>query len=304
MNITIKLILAITTFSFMLAAYGNSLTVSPPATQQDKREIDRYGRELFTAGCVFNDTQDLKGRKDAFYVEIARIHPGQAMYSWLNTEEKITQALDKNYATKKDNGTFKLHYDNERALYPIKKAFPVLNTPWGLILLDGHHRAMASIAMGATTLPVTIYADVTDAGLDELKNIIAARTYPVDATGNRVQIPCNLNQLVDDPNRYLAKISTYEGKDSRIEYPLWIPAEAENEDDPQEFSSQEFAISILLNKQGWIYKNSYGNKIPENFLNHARVLLTHYKHEIPHVCVIEHETLYKEVDKQRLCAGK
>lgn len=305
MNIKIKLILAIASFSVMLAAYGASSTVSPPVTQQDMREIDRFGRELFTPGCVFDDTKDLKGRKDAFYVEISRLHPGQVMYSVLNTGEKIAEALDKNYATRNNNGSYNLHHDNQRALYPIKKAFPVLNTPWGLILLDGHHRAMASIAMGATTLPVTIYDDVTDSGIDELRGIIATRTHPVDATGNRVQIPCHLSQLADDPNRYFVKISAYEGRDSRTKYPLWIPVEDESEDeDPQELSSQEFAIAVLLNKQGWVYKNSYGDSIPENFLNYARVLLTHYKHEIPENCVIENKTFYKDVDKQLLCVGK
>jgi hypothetical protein len=303
MNTRIKLILAMTSLAVMMVACGGDVTVSP-VTAPDRAKIDRFGRTFFTADCAFNDTRYLKGQEEVFYFETSLIHPGQATYSLLNVNEKIDQALDKNYATKNDDGSFHFNYDNGRALYPKKKAFPVVNTPWGLILLNGHHRTMASVAMGAATIPVKIHADLTDLGIEELRKVMSTNTDPVDVKGNKVRMPCYFDQLVDDPNRYFAKISAYQGKDSdaeksgRTKYPLWIPVGEESTHGPQEFD-----IAILLNKHGWVYKNAYGNQIPENFLEYARVLLTVHGNEIPHICVIKNKTLYSDID-DRFCIAK
>lgn len=291
MNIKVKLILVMASLAIMTESYGGDVAVSMPVKQHERTEINSFGRDFFTPGCTFNDTQYLKGREDVFYIKTALIHPGQATYSVLNANEKIAQAIEKGYATKKNDGSFKFKYDKGRSLYSEKKAFPVANTPWGLMLLDGHHRTMAAIAMGATTIPVKIHADVTDLGIEDLRKIMSTKTDPVDARGNRVRMPCHFNQLADDPNRYFAKISSYQGKDTRTKHPLWVPVGEENT-----HGSQEFAIATLLNKYDWVYKNSYGDNIPENFLEYARVLLAVHSKEIPGICIVKNKTLHSDID--------
>lgn len=186
-------------------------------------------------------------------------------------------------------------FDDGRSAYPIEKALPVFNTPWGLILINGHHRTIASKRLGATTIPVVIIRDATNLTASELEDF-RTKMDPIDARGHRVQMPCDFDQLAqpknDDPNRYFVKISAYFGKKpSGTTHPLWIPM-------GKYFGHQEFVIAILLNQKGLVYKNEWGRKIPDNFLENARHILTNPHHrfqEKDRLCVINHRIFYEDV---------
>src|SRR5688572_7756437 len=86
---------------------------------------------VFSEGCATVDAAEESGNSEAFYYEIKSLRPSQPTYSLLNAEDKIAKAIAKKYATRRPDGTYKLKNDEGRAVYPLKKAFPVVNSPYG-----------------------------------------------------------------------------------------------------------------------------------------------------------------------------
>jgi hypothetical protein len=298
----IKFILALTSLAVILVSHAGNSTASPPMKQADRATIAHFGKnDFFTAGCEFSDIGDLKDKKegDVFYYEISKVHPGQATFSELNTEEKVAKIKKAHKAYAKKHGGQSPDYDDGHAVYPLdkEKAFPVANTPWGLILINGHHRTIASKRLDATTIPVIIIRDQRDLKVDQLEQL-RAKMNPIDVKGQRVKMPCNFDELDDpkndDPNRYFVKISAYFGGNTKPEgtdYPLWIPL-------GKYYGHQEFVISLLLNKYNLVYSNQNGDKIPADFIKQARRLLKEHENEIQEndrVCVIKDKTYYTDV---------
>jgi hypothetical protein len=231
----------------------------------------------------------------SFYYSINSIRPGQNNVSCLNVKRKYNKALKKGYAVW-DRNKFVLAFDDGKAVYPLDKAFPIINSPYGFILRNGTHRTVTSIKFAATRIPVKIVGDFSYMSKEEfLKIAIGIYIYPYDLCGEKIiGLPCKFTDLIDNPNRYFAIISsrncnttdTPNNQTTGNHYPLWIKIG----DNTGKF---ENLISMALYKAGLSYKNEYGNKIPKWFMEAARQILI--DNPIPGLCLINKRTYYNDI---------
>ena len=140
---------------------------------------------------------------------------------------------------------------------------PVIEAPFGYVLVDGHHDVLAALALGATRIPVRVvrewknlspelfWVKAEEDGLVYLKNF----------DGTRVLPPKNFKDLVEDPNRYFAAITARkfplgEGMPSTgAEYPLWIKI-------GKDIPFTEFRISDTMFRHGLRYTKGLENEDP------------------------------------------
>ncbi len=190
---------------------------------------------------------------EPFFVKIKEIHPGQSRFSQENVDEKVKKFIkDGNVILKKEGPQFK--YSNNRSVLPKKEALPVVNSPVGLLLIDGHHHVKASLQVGAKIVPVKIIEDMSRLTEAEFWKVAEQKgwIYPVDLQGKWVIPPKNFSQLENDPNRYFASITALKiskkGKKSGPDHPLWIK---QGKDTP----FIEFKIADAMYRKGLLYRS-------------------------------------------------
>jgi hypothetical protein len=243
------------------------------------------------------------------YVSIDAIHPGQLRYASKNVDQKVKEAIKREYAKKVEGQYgYVLKFDNGRSTLAETSPLPVIIGPYGFILVDGHHDLIAALQLGAKTIPVKVLEDLSkssDFWRDaEKKNYV----YMYDLDGKRKKPPYSFTNKVgrltlkDDPNRYFAAIVARkcdkrgqlveESKGS--DYPLWIKI-------GKDIPFIEFRISDFMNKAGLQYSYTMGDTPSREFVNKVREALK--KNPIQGLKLIEQETFYKDIykDKGGLC---
>jgi hypothetical protein len=211
-----------------------------------------------------------------FYMECQKIYPSQLRYSSKNVQEKIDQAVIAQDAVwNEEKKSWTLKYNEGKSALDLDEAVPVVKGPFGYVLTDGHHHLLASLQLGAKTVPVKVIADLS--ALDEKtfwqEMEQKGWSYPYNILGERSTPPKDFKQLLDDPNRYFAAIiarkSNAEGDLSiskGAEYPVWIKV-------GKDIPFIEFRISDALWKQGLRYNYDMGDQPPEQFVEEARRIL-------------------------------
>lgn len=236
------------------------------------------------------------------YVPLAKVFPGQVRYSNMNVLDKIQKAKAKGEAIcDQEQCSFK--FDKGQSILPLKKALPVVVAPFGLVLLDGHHDTLASIRLGAKTIPVEIKEDLSNLTEEEFWVQSAQRgwSYP-HAIGGAWQVPDpkkGFGQLVNDPNRYFAAItarkcdlSTDTPETSRgATYPLWVKVGID-------VPFIEFKISDMLNNNGFVYDEEKGQADLDQMTEEAREILA--KNRVPQLKLIENRQNF--LDIENLCS--
>lgn len=247
---------------------------------------------------IFEDcgVRTLEFPSTKFYFPISALRPCQTSYSCLNVKDKRKKAIKKGYAVW-DGEKFVLSYNGGKALYPKSKAFPIISSPYGYILLNGTHRTIASMSMGAETVPVFIKHDFSTLSKKKFdKMAVGKYVFPYDLCGELTYaLQCKFSDLIDAANRYFAIISARNCKDigtpveetTGYDYPLWIRIGTEHT------AAFEWMISQTLYSHGLVYKNEYGKNIPTWFVEAARQILK--DNPIPNLCLIEQRTLYSEI---------
>lgn len=240
-------------------------------------------------------TVDFDSDSSPFYYSINCIRPCQGNVSCLNIKKKYNSVLKKGHAVW-DCHKFILSFDNGRAVYPLEKAFPVINSPYGFILINGTHRTVTSIKFGSTRIPIKILKDFSTMSKDQFLEIAVGKyIFPYDLSGNQtISLPCKFTELIDNPNRYFAIISsrncktpgTPNNKTTGHDYPLWIKI-------GDQTGRLENMIAETLHAAGLTYKNEYGDKIPEWFIEAARNILI--DNPIPGLCLITNRTYYNDI---------
>lgn len=235
------------------------------------------------------------------FVAITNIAPGQSRYASLNVQEKVTQAQKRGGAVRR-NGTWIPAYNNTTSIFPENNALPVVKGPEGLILVDGHHDVRASLALGATHVPVKIVADLSNLGIEEFWKIAEEKGYVYPyAKGGAYRRPSkDFNEMEDDSNRYFAAIAARKCLDERTDnaktigadYPLWIKV-------GKDIPFIEFRIADALYKNGFTYDLAEQHQPSRETIDRAREILkaypvrglrlvdtyTHYA-DIPLLCAI------------------
>ena len=248
------------------------------------------------ASSVVISKQPLLTPSTSFFYPIENIRPCQNNASCLNIKDKYNKLIKKGSATW--NGkSFDLSYNQGTSVYPRSKPFPVINTPYGFILINGTHRTIASISLGATTMPVVIVDDLSSLSREEfVKQASGKYIFPYDLCGNATKpLPSKFTQLTDNPNRYFSIISartckrksTPNTKTTGSDYPLWIRVKTP---DVGGFENQ---ISQALWRAGLVYCNEYGDQIPDDFMEEARQILI--DNPIDGLCLVRKRTYYKDI---------
>ena len=231
-----------------------------------------------------------------FYVECREIYPSQLRYSSKNVQEKIDQivlAQDALWNEKKKSWTLK--YDAGKSALDLDEAVPIVKGPFGYVLTDGHHHLLASLQLGAKTIPVKVIADLSSLDEKTFWQEMEQKgwSYPYNILGERSTPPKDLKLLLDDPNRYFAAIiarkcaadgdlSTSKG----AEYPVWIKV-------GKDIPFIEFRISDALWKQGLRYNYDMGDQPPEQFVEEARRILR--EANVPGLRIVPEKKHYSEL---------
>ena len=191
----------------------------------------------------------------AFYVPVEQVHPGQLRYSRQNVSEKVVKLREK----------LGLSAPTGFTRPPLKDSVPVIEAPFGYVLVDGHHDVLAALNLGATEIPVRVirrwkslppelfWDKAEKEGLVYLKNSDGIRAVP----------PENFKDLVEDPNRYFAAISARkfplgEEKSTGAEYPLWIKR-------GKGVPFVEFRISDTMSRHRLLYTKDLENEDPKAY---------------------------------------
>ncbi|MDF2578103.1 MAG: hypothetical protein K0S74_1587 [Chlamydiales bacterium] len=231
-----------------------------------------------------------------YYIDYRMIHPGQLRYASRNVEDKIQIAQEKG-DLEWDSTHKKWIYKQGQGLsiYPLNKALPIIKSVFGFVLVDGHHDLLASITVGAKTIPVKIIMDLSDLSEEDFWNKAEEMglVYLYDLKGNKSAPPAYFKQLQDDPNRYFAAIIArkYE-KEADVtgsqgaDYPLWIK---KGKDIPY----IEFKIADALWRANLIYSYKMGDNPPVEFVEKARQVLI--QAQIPGLRLVKERKHYTQV---------
>lgn len=232
----------------------------------EERRAETRSHEDYAA--IFTAEQK-SGAPKLHYVPLSDIFPAQVRYSLSNTLQKV----EKYQAIKasQPNGVLP-HNNGTSVLSPDDKERVIVGPDQRLYLLDGHHSAMACIAVGCNTMPVEL--------VDNLSQLEAAVFWQVLANSQRAflkaidgsqHIPGSWLELEDDPFRYIAKmlcgkVVSKEGVFIRYEgalFPAWL-----KENDGVPFI--EFALGDLLRSSH--LQQALGKEVPESLSSNERLL--------------------------------
>ncbi|HBL98359.1 TPA: hypothetical protein DDZ86_01805 [Candidatus Dependentiae bacterium] len=213
--------------------------------------------------------------RDVFYADLSELRPTQIRYSSENVKDKVKKAI-KQGATVKNFLYFK--YNNGTSIFDVNDAVPVIKTPEGLFLCDGHHSVLASKEVGATTMPVFI----ADKYNFNVKNNPIFWTwasqknyaYLRDLDGKN-KYPADFESLTDDPVRYFVALAARKFEKSAqfsdstgADYPLWVKI-------GKDVPFVEFRVADLLYEAGFkfVYGDEQDKKLFEQKIEMARGML-------------------------------
>jgi hypothetical protein len=156
-----------------------------------------------------------------------------------------------------------------------ESAVEAILSPWGIILLDGHHSFFTQVALGDITFPVKISHDfsaLTEEDFIEKLNKVGL-LYLKSKSGRRVRPIKKFTDLEDDPWRFIiynltAKIYLdSEGIIERISSPSYKPLLMKVNDDHHPFMEFEMADELRKSFKGQEFvldfKDDFAEKYPE-----------------------------------------
>lgn len=214
--------------------------------------------------------------REPSFVPIAVIQPGQLRFASLNVRDKVERAVKSGDALARPCCGYLLKHDEGRSALPREAALPVILGPSGYVLVDGHHDVLASLELGARTVPVKVVADLSNLGDDAFWREADARgyVYPYQLGGAWQRPPRHFDQLTDDPLRYFAAVAARKcsgpdqpaAESSGPDAPLWIKV-------GKDIPYIEFKIADALFNGGLRYDNALGSAPPPELVERARGLL-------------------------------
>lgn len=217
-----------------------------------------------------------------FFGKLKWLKPGQARYSFNLAIEKAIEYADAKDPFSGGKNKKKLMYDDGKSLLPESDPIHVALTDYGLVTVDGHHHAMASFALGATTAPFLVTHDLRGKNFKDMKEDLwqLGLIYPLDLDG-KVRQPQHFYTLQDDTNRFLLSLITVRveidrnGKVVQVgkkggKYPIVIKIKPD-----ASLPFQELRAADVLRQAGFVYDaKAYGDDPPKEIKNLARKILT------------------------------
>ncbi|WP_420421965.1 ParB-like protein [Simkania sp.] len=235
--------------------------------------------------------QNIREVQGPFFVSIHQVFPGQLRYANAVVEIGIEKATEKG-EVKWNEETGQWDLKHGVSLYGLSEALPVIKSPYGYVLIDGHHHFLLNLQFGGSLIPIQLEADYSDLSLEKYLHVATEKGYihPYDHYGNKVEIPRDFNELQNDPNQMFAVLCrrryqslTPESFSSGNEYPIWIKV-------GKDIPFIEMRIAEALTRAGLIYD---GEEADPDFYEAARQVIV--EANIEGLRVIPTKTHYEEL---------
>jgi len=230
------------------------------------------------------------------YVHYTELHPAQLSYASKDVQEKIGESVRDGNAVKDErNKSWKFKHHDGKSIFSEKKQLSVVKARCGYVLLDGHHKVLASIKLGAHLIAIKVIADLSE--LDDTQFWLEAEkrgwAHPYTIDGIRTIPPRRFEDMTDDPYRWLpyllkgkipenGNMKEYSGAD----YPVWLKV---GDDIP----FIEFKIGQALFKNGIVYDHEMGDNLPAYLVEDCRKILL--KAQIPGLRVVPNRKHYSQL---------
>lgn len=235
----------------------------------------------------------MKSTVPVLYIPYTQLLPGQARYSSKAVQAKVHKYIKRGDATWNASvNSWQGKFEHGKSIFPSSSALPVVRSPEGFVLVDGHHDVLASIYFNIPLIPITIlddlshldrqsfWAEAEKQGWAYLFTLIKHNNAPNNTPTIEVKRieapPATFGELIDDPLRYFASTTARKFRTSNeppslslgAEYPLWIKI---GKDTP----FIEFALADMLYKHGFVYAyaDGTGDDMPEKLVEQARKIL-------------------------------
>lgn len=207
-------------------------------------------------------------RGQPFYARVEDLRPGQYRYSIENVNKHISEIRTELGLTRNQMVSV------DTPLMPLSEAQPVILTPQGMILLDGHHHAMASIYLGSTEFPVVVVEDLRHLSEQERRRAIE-RLQLTSYRGRegRVHRISRFSQMQPDSllmmvRQVRARIKVSKAgpiRGSGADYPVWVAFKG----DPY----SELKIADALYQAGYRVPRNYNGHLTPAMIQDIRARL-------------------------------
>jgi len=232
-----------------------------------------------------------------FYISTDCVYPGQIRYSEYIVKRKMNEHIQNGKVNwDKESQNWKLQYFDNTCLFPLSKSLPVAKSPYGYVLVDGHHHYLANLRFNATNIPIKVVADFSKVSLKDFFDLAEEKglIHPYDVYGRRRNLLKSFLKLENDSNRLFASLckrrftgSSKANNSKGNKYPIWIKIGGD-------IPFIEMRISEELWKSGNVYDEKQGFEPDVEFYEKARKVISSAK--IEGLRVIPTRTHYKDID--------
>lgn len=214
-------------------------------------------------------------------VDISRIHPGQSRYSQSNVNDKIQEFVNEGRLIRKKDNSYQLGVNKKgkkitTVLRKKKDALPVIKSPLGYLLIDGHHHVMASLQVGSRQIPIKVVGDYSHLPEKDFWTLATKKNWihTKDGKLKDAMPPKRFEQLTDDPNRYFAGLAKTKQFEKQFGTRLWIK-------DKNTPPFAEFKIADIMYQNGLVFNEKMKKKETHLFVNQAKEVLKKNSDSLP-----------------------
>jgi hypothetical protein len=238
-------------------------------TEAIRQNVQKFASEL----DVFDHRSCFEGEHR--YVPVAYCRPSQAEISFVNVIEKLQDAQRFHHASwSLFRGRWLLKHANKKSALPITDPIKVIKTKNHLQVIDGHHHLYMNILAGGSLIPVQILADLSHVSEKNLLEVMKQNHWFYDqlSDGSRINCIPQLEQMRDNPNRYLASILAMKVridiknaklhiiKSNNRRGAAWLKINSG-------IPFLEFHLAHLLRKSGIVYQDKWRSIVPLTVVN-------------------------------------
>ena len=215
---------------------------------------------------------------ERFFADLTDIIPGQRRYSLENVWKHMREYME-DYGLSFRRGFWQLPNDDGTIL-PLKEALPVVRTSRGLMLVDGHHHALACLAVGCRRMPVRIVRDISNLPRAAQARVMRRYANYSGLDGKWRQIDSFLD-MVDDPMLMVVRsarlrLEMNEAGEIRAkgsDHAAWVAFRGDN--------FPEIRVAEVLRRSGYRIPANYRDKLAPEEIEKIRKILEDYTAKNP-----------------------
>jgi hypothetical protein len=232
------------------------------------REVDPSQGQIKSLSKSFRENPD-----KVTFLPVNVLGSAQHRISFDRVQTKILDLYE-------DYGAESLRFDNHKSFLPDTAPVKIVLLPDGIAVVDGNHETLASIYVGAKTIPTIVVADYSNRSSNE----VALREMEKDGLAYMKKLNGKtdyklvlLSDLVDDPNRFLLSVVSRRVKVIQIDGEAKLESHASGHDVIVKFEEGtpfiEFICADILYENGIVYDPTWGENIPKKVIKQIRKIL-------------------------------